>query len=255
MARTESVAVIDKALDLLECLLGSPNQTVAELARETDVTKAAAYRILATLERRGYVATYERVRRYSLGQVFRSYIQAVEASDRLLEAARPAMRTLWEATGETVNLGVLAQGRVLYVDILESPQALRATSSVGSLDTLHSTALGKAILSRLPSAERERLLADAQLVPRTARTETDPLRLRQAIERAALEGTAVDDEENEIGMRCVAAPILNSDGRPLAAISISGPSSRVSPETIARFAERLTDACAQVQSHLAAPPA
>lgn len=246
MNRGEGVAVIDKAIDLLECLLKQPDQTVAELSQAADVTKAAAYRILSTLERRGYVATYERVRRYSIGHAFRAYAQATAESDRLLDAARPVMRALWERTGETVNLAVLAQGGVLYIDVLESGQGLRATAVVGALDALHSTALGKAMLSRMPAAEREALLEQAQLVPRTDRTETSLSRLRQAIELATRSGFAIDDEENEIGMRCLAAPIVNSDGWPLAAISVSGPSSRMTYDAIERFGPGLIEAGGEI---------
>lgn len=250
MNKTDNVAVLDKALDLLECLLRRSDQTVAELAQGADVTKAAAYRILATLERRGYVATYERVRRYSIGHAFRAFIQAADGPDRLIDAARPSMRALWDETGETINLAVLAQGGVLYVDVLESTQGLRATANIGALDALHSTALGKAMMARMSPGERDGVLAEAQLVPRTERTETDPLRLREAIDRAAHAGFAVDDEENEIGMRCVAAPIVNSDGWPLAAISISGPSSRMSQDKILATGPRLVEACAEVRRKL-----
>jgi IclR family transcriptional regulator, acetate operon repressor len=250
MNRTDSVAVLDKAIDLLECLLRQPDQSVAELAQAADVTKAAAYRILSTLERRGYVATYERVRRYSIGHAFRAYAQAADGPDRLIDAARPLMRTLWEETGETINLAVLAQGGVLYVDVLESAQGLRATANIGALDALHSTALGKAMMARMPPAERDAMLAEAKLVPRTKHTETNPLRLREAIERATMSGFAVDDEENEIGMRCVAASITNSDGWPLAAISISGPSSRMSHDKISVTGARLVEACAKVRNKL-----
>lgn len=253
MARTDNVAVLDKAIDLLECLLKQPDQTVAELAQAADVTKAAAYRILSTLERRGYVATYERVRRYSIGHALRAYVQAADGPDRLIDAARPAMRALWEETGETVNLAVLAQGGVLYVDVLESGQGLRATANVGALDALHSTALGKAMLARMPVTQRDAVLAEAKLVPRTKHTETDPARLRATIEQAAQSGFAVDDEENEIGMRCVAAPIVNSDGWPLAAISVSGPSSRMSSDKISAAGPRLVEACATVRKKLTDP--
>lgn len=253
MIKADNVAVIDKAIDLLECLLRQPDQTVAELSQAAEISKATAYRVLSTLERRGYVATYARVRRYSIGHAFRAYIQAVDGSDRLLDAARPAMRSLWEQTGETVNLAVLAQGGVLYVDVMESPQGVRATATVGALDALHSTALGKAMLSRMLLTERDARLAEARLVARTARTETDVERLRDAVERAARSGFAIDDEENEIGMRCVAAPVVNSDGWPLAAISVSGPASRMSYEVIATTGSLLVEACADVCRQLIRP--
>ena len=251
MDRTQGVAVVNKALDVLESLLAFPNQTVAEVSQAAKITKAAAYRILSTLEKRGYVATYERVRRYSIGHAFHAYVRAAGEADRLIEMARPAMRSLREHFGETINLGVLARGGVLYVEIMESDQALRATSEVGSFDALHSTALGKAIMSRLPAADRDALLAVAKLVPRTKYTKTNAESLRAAIDLAAKLGRAVDDEENEIGMRCVAAPIVNADGWPLAAISVSGPSSRMSLAAIDRIGERLAASCADVSRALA----
>jgi len=251
MKQPDGVAVVDKAFDVLESLLARPNQTVAELSQSASITKAAAYRILATLERRGYVATYERVRRYSIGHAFYAYIDSAGQNDRLIETARPAMRTLWERSGETVNLGVLARGGVLYVDILESPQALRATSKIGTFDTLYSTALGKAILSRMPPAERHVVLSDVEFVARTVHTTTSTSALAAAIDQALQKGIAVDDEENEIGMRCVAAPILNADGWPLAAISVSGPSSRMKSDSLERIGTELLAACTNVSRSLA----
>lgn len=250
MKQRDSVAVLGKALDVLECLVDTPNQTVTEISTQAGVTKAAAYRILATFENRGYVVSYERVRRYSIGPAFHLYLPAARNADRLLEAARPAMVGLWETLGETVNLGVLARGGVLYLDVLESVQGLRATTDVGAFDSLHSTALGKAIMSRMPDEARETLLADVELVKRTARTVTDLTALRDSIARATEDGMAIDDEENEIGMRCVAAPIVNADGWPLAAISVSGPSSRMSHEAINTIGARLIAACARISATL-----
>ncbi len=247
----DSVAVLDKALDLLETLAEKPNQSVADLSEATAISKATAYRILHTLERRGYVVTYKRVRRYSIGHAFHIYVQAARDGDRLLEAARPEMRSLLDALGETVNLGVLAHHGVLYLEVLESGQSLRATSEIGTFDALHSTALGKAMLSRMPPQERDALLAEAKLVRRTEHTVTDPEKLREVVDIAARLGHAMDDEENEIGMRCVAAPIVNADGRPLAAISVSGPSSRMTRTTIGRTCELLLSATAKISEALA----
>ncbi len=248
--QSDNVAVLDKALDLLECLVEGGNQTVAELSDATGVTKAAAYRILSTLERRGYVVTFQKVRRYSIGSAFHAYVEAARKSDLLLDFARPAMRGLWDASGETVNLGILARGKILYLDVIESQQGLRATSQAGTFDTVHSTALGKAILSRLEPADRDDILASAKLVSRTEHTVTDAAGLRRSIETAAGIGWAVDDQENEIGMRCVAAPIVNGDGWPVAAISVSAPSSRMSDEALERIGNQLVAACAKVSERL-----
>ncbi|MBN9310294.1 IclR family transcriptional regulator [Devosia sp.] len=225
------MAVLDKALDVLEALAERPSQNVAELSQAAGVTKATAYRILATLETRGCVVTYGRVRRYSIGQAFQLYSRAAREADRLVPLAQPHMRELAQF-GETVNLGALANQKLLYLEVIESSQSLRAISEVGSFDTLHATALGKAILSRMPADERDAILAEAELVPLTDRTVTAVAALRQQIERACTDGYAIDDEENEIGMRCVAAPIVNADGWPVAALSVSGPSSRMTASAI-----------------------
>jgi IclR family acetate operon transcriptional repressor len=248
----DSIAVLDKTLDLLQALAERPNQTVAELSEAAGITKATAYRILNTLEARGYVVTYERVRRYSVGHAFHLYAGAARHADRLIQVARPQMEALAQL-GETVNLGVLARRSVLYLEVIESKQGLRATSEVGSLDTLHATALGKSMLSRMASEERDMLLADAKLVPFTVHTVTDREALRAQIEAATQQGYAIDDEENEIGMRCVAAPIVNADGRPVAALSVSGPNSRMVAGAIDRIIALTIASADRVSEALARP--
>ena len=250
--RTNAVAVLDKAIDFLESLADGVPRTVAELCAETGVSKAAAYRILDTLERRGFVVTYERVRRYTIGQALLVYADAARHSDRLLAASRPVLTELWRYTNETVNLGIRSRGQVLYLDVMESERGLRATGKTGSLDALHSTALGKAMLSRLPKTDLDRVVGEAVLNQRTEHTVTDRASLRRSLDKVRSDGFAVDDQENEIGMRCVAAPILDADGLPLGAISISGPTSRMTLETVAAFAARLKESCAIIARNLAA---
>ena len=251
MKQPDRVSVLDKAFDLLEALAERPNQTVAELAEGAAVTKAAAYRILSTLEARGYVVTYQRVRHYSIGHAFHMYMQAARRADRLIEAARPEMQDLLDAFGETVNLGTLAHQAVLYVDVLQSTQSLRATSEIGSFDALYSTALGKAMLSRMPRADREAMLKDAELVALTEYTVVDPKALLDGIDDAAAKGYALDDQENEIGMRCVASPIVNADGWPVAAISVSGPASRMTPAAIENITALLIGKVQTISGRLA----
>lgn len=124
-----------------------------------------------------------------------------------------------------VNLAVLAQGGVLYVDVLESGQGLRATANIGALDALHSTALrkSKSMLALMPLAEQQACSRRAGWSHLPAHTETDPARLREAIERAAHSGYAIDDEENELGMRCVLPPIRQLRRLALRAIGVHRP--------------------------------
>ena len=251
MDQPDGTGVVNKTLNVLELLLARPDATVSEISEGTGITKAAAYRILSALERRGYVATYEKVRRYSIGPAFYSYERAARAADRLLVVSRPIMQEIWVSSGETVNLGVLIHSGVHYIDIIESSQGLRATGRVGARDTLHSTALGKAIMARMPAEQRDELIAAAELAPRTPHTVADRDALRASIECAARAGHAIDNEENEVGMRCVAASIVNADGRPLAAMSVSGPSSRMTDTALERIGGHLVDACARISAKLA----
>jgi len=245
-----SVAVIDKALDLLECLSDGQPRTVAELSQAAGISKAAAYRILHTFERRGLVVTYERVRRYSIGYGLLAYAEAAWRSDRLLAAARPVMHELWTCSGETVNLGIRSRDRVFYLEVMESSRGLRATGKAGSLDALHSTALGKSMLSRLPDNELARIIRRAELKARTVHTVTDAKALLTAIAQARTEGFAIDNEENEIGMCCVAAPIVSAEGQPVGALSISGPTSRMTSDAVQGLAALLRAGCAKIADAL-----
>jgi len=247
----DAVAVLEKAVDLLDCLADGVPRTVAALCAETGVSKAAAYRILHTLQRRGLVVTYARVRRYTIGHALLAYSGVAQQSDQLVATARPVMTELWQYCGETINLGIQSRGQVLYLEIMESRRGLRATGQVGSLDALHSTALGKAMLSQLPKEDLGRVVRQAILKRRTEYTVTDRRALLRAIRDVRTSGYAIDDQENEVGMRCVAAPIINADGWPLGALSISGPTSRMTPETVAALGTQLMDGCALIASRLA----
>lgn len=251
----DEVGVLHKALDLLECLADGAGWSVAALCAGTRISKPAAYRILNTLSRRGYVTSFEKRRRYRLGPAFYGLARALEASRPLVAAARPAMLALREAFGETVNIGVLCGGRVLYLDILESEQGLRTTAEAGSFDHLHATGLGKAILASLPADDARRLLERAERPAKTPRTLVALEPLMAALAEAAARGYALDDEENEAGARCIAAPVLDFEGRPVAALSVSGPAWRLGDDAVARIGERVAAAARETRDRLLAADA
>jgi IclR family KDG regulon transcriptional repressor len=221
------------SLDLLECLATGSSRTESELSASASMMKAAAYRILRTLEKRGYVTTFERVRRYFIGQAFRSYAEAARDSNRLLRTAPPLMRLSGPRRARPSILPSSTEAGSIYLEIIESERGLRTTGSVGLFDALHSTALGKAIMSHLPRGETARLLAKAEMLPRSGRTIIDLEQLPAAFDEVARANYAIDDEENEIGMRCVAAATVNADGWPIAAVSVSGPTLRMADDVLA----------------------
>lgn len=245
------VGVLNKALDVLEALDRDDPLTVAEITESSGINRPAAYRILTTLERRGYVLrTPGEVRRYSLGPALRALTRGATSPGAVLTAARPQLRHAWEEFGETVNLGVFSQGRVLYLDILESEQGLRTAVTVGTHDDLHSTALGKAILAALPPDEVRELLTGQPLLRKTARTLTSVASIVDDIEAGRARGFALDDEENEPGARCVAAAIHDRAGRPVGAISLSGPTWRIDDATVEKAGTRLRELATTISAQL-----
>ena len=234
------VGVLNKALDLMEALASSDSLTVAELSSAAGVNKAAAYRILNTFERRGYaLRTSDDIRRYSLGPAIRSLGRDMLSPSNLLVAGRPMLRSLWEQYGETVNLGIMGHDRIVYLDILESDQGLRTSVTVGALDHVHSTALGKAMLASLSAPDAHAILSRTELIAKTPKTITSISEMIKELKRVKGRGYALDDEENDPGARCIAAAIVDPHDGPIGALSVSGPAWRLPDEKVKEIGEHL----------------
>jgi len=240
------VAVLLKALDLLEIITESGDLGLAELSARTGASKASSFRVLSTLHHRGYVSKDPVTRKYTPGPRLIALSFANVSKLQLAPRARPVLEELREEFGETVNLGILADHDVLYLDIAESAHSLRMSSPAGARDRLHSTSLGKAILAALPSAEARALLEAYERKPATRRTIVDIEALQAELRVTHERGYSIDDEENEVGARCVGVAITDVAGRPQAAISVSGPAARVFDSTIDAVGERLKAAAEEV---------
>lgn len=244
------IAVVERTIDLLEVLseAGTP-LGVSELARSIGATKSAVFRLLVNLERRGYVVRDPISGKYQLGgSLVRLGQRALESSD-IRSRARPVIEALHHRFNETVNLGVFADSLVTYVDMIESDQGLRMAARVGVTDQIHSTSLGKAILSFLPTLEQERILA-RPLLRRTELTITDPEALRTELLTIRRIGVAEDRGENEVGARCFGAPIFDHQGQVVAAVSVSSPQSRVDDDRSRQISEAVRDAAAVITERL-----
>ncbi|MFE2040518.1 IclR family transcriptional regulator [Streptomyces sp. NPDC059477] len=244
--RTDEVAVLLKALDILNCLAVDAPCTAAHISEHAGVTKPAAYRILKTLDLSGYVVRDEEQREYMLGPALHGLSRAARSSSDLVRVARPVMETLNEELGETVNLGVLSHGQIVYLDTIESTHRLRSTVQIALRDCVHSTALGKAILAALPVEEARKRLEGADLTAMTSHTLTEVPALLSQLEGVREMGYAVDDEENELGSRCVATAILDGSAKPVAALSVSAPTTRMRAETLQRVGRRVAGAAADL---------
>jgi IclR family acetate operon transcriptional repressor len=241
-----SIAVLDRALDVLEALAdGNEPLGVTELARRVGATKSAAYRILANLERRGYVSKDATTARYSLGTRLAYLGQRSLGTFDLRQVARPVIEEIARRFHETVNLGVLEGDEVVYIDMIESHHGLRMAARVGARDFVHSTALGKAMLAFLPPEAVQHHLQHP-LPAKTAHTITEPALLAAELDRVRARGVAEDHAENEIGARCVAAPIFDHAGSVIAAISVSSPESRLDDRRAAEVAEAIQAAAQEI---------
>lgn len=236
------VGVISKVLLILEALQGSSaGLGLKAICDVTGIHKSTAHRFLKHLERERYLIRTESGA-YLIGPRLSQMSARGNQGATLQAVARPILWELWKSTQETVNLAVLDQGTVLYVDVIESPHEFRLSSRVGTRRSPHVTALGKALAAFLPAGARDNILSTITFQPATSKTIMNLLQFRQELEKVRRQGFAVDDEEAVQGARCVSAPILNSDREPIAAVSISGPVTRVSPNQVGALAEAVCDA-------------
>ena len=228
MTEIQSLA---RGLRILEILADSPKGvSVTELAELLDLDKGSASRLVSTLTNYGYAEKDPISRRFSLGPQVVSLSRSLLSRLPLREVAKPFLRELMEKTGECAHAGILAQGRVLYIDQVESPASLRVNAEIGSLSPLHCTALGKVMLAYC------RGITPETLERFTDRTLTTPEALRRNLETVREKGYAVDDEEFDLGVRCVAAPVFDYREKVIGSIGISGPVTRMTPAKMPDYA-------------------
>jgi DNA-binding IclR family transcriptional regulator len=231
---------VDRAVKALMFVADRP-RTVGEVAEQLSVHSTTALRILHTLhswrllDRRPNGTYRLGAAILELGQ------QALESLD-IRDIVAPFMQDLHRATGETVHLAILENGHVVYIDKIESQHPVRMYSRIGLMAPLHCTGVSKAILAHLPGPERDRLIETAEFTKYTPHTLVSPKALLADLDLTRTRGYAVDDEEHEIGIRCVAAPILHADGKVAASLSVSTPGMRVSREQLMTFVEPLLKA-------------
>lgn len=231
-----------RVLDILDLLHRAPDGvTLGEVADATGMPKSSAFRYLATLEARGY-AQKELTGTYRLGMALASYNAG--QLEVLSARARPVLEELRDRYDETVNIGVLEGGRIVYLEIVESRRGMRFAARPGDREPIHCTALGKAIASTLDDDRLRAILSAEGMPQRTPRTITDSDLFMKEIEEVRRNGFALDDRENEEDGRCVAVPVLGI--RVPAAVSLSAPAARFSEEAATRAARSLRKATQRI---------
>jgi IclR family transcriptional regulator, acetate operon repressor len=246
--RAAGVQSLDRAFALLEHMAAAGGDVaLSELAARSGLPLPTIHRIVRTLVASGYVRQLPS-RRYALGP---RLIGLGDAASRMLgEWARPQLATLVDQVGETANMAMLDGDAVVYVAQVPSKHSMRMFTEVGRRVPAHCTGVGKALLAQLPPLEAQALLARAGMPAQTPHTITDPERLAQELERIRRQGYAVDDAEQELGVRCVAVAVPG--GPSMTALSVSGPEARVTWDAVERIAPLLRDAAEALAGHLSA---
>ena len=230
------VQTLERASFILDILGQSPQGiSIKDLSEKMLLPKGTTHRLLSSLSYFGYVRQDRNTKNYFLG------FKLVELGNMLLgqldlrKEAEPFLRNLAQRTKETVHLVILDGNEIVYLDKLETePHAggLRMASRVGSRNPAHSCAVGKALMAYLPEEALARMVEEKGLSRRTGNTITDFNQLKDHMRLVRKQGYAVDDEENERGIRCVGAPVFDEAGKVVAAISVSGPAFRVTKKSV-----------------------
>lgn len=229
-----AVKSADRALAILDLVGQRGSLKFAELITLLGLPRSSAHGLVQTLLARGWLEQRTGGRELSLGLRVWELGQHYAGHHDLLSAARPVMDALAVEVGETVQMARLDGLENVYIAISESPQPMRLASSVGQRLSSHATGLGKALLSQLDPDEVRRRLEGARLEPFTAYTISDPEQLMSAIERVRIEGYAEDNEEYQLGCRCVAVPLrlpnLTTATPMVTALSVTAPLFRCGPD-------------------------
>lgn len=244
------VGVLTKVLAIFDLLDRSPEGLqLRAIAEQAKLNKSTAYRFLAHLEKAGYLVR-DGAGAYLIGPRLAHLGSGSTYQATICKVSRPMLEELWHESGETVNLGVLAGREILYLDVMESPHNFRMVSKIGMRRPLHCTGLGKAILAWQPESFCEELLAVGKLEKLTHHTITRAAGLTAELGRIQRAGYAIDNEEAELGARCVAAPILDAQGYVAAGISVSGPVIRMPKARTNEIANAVKHAALEISKRL-----
>jgi IclR family acetate operon transcriptional repressor len=225
-----SVQAIDRGLAVLAIISASDGLTLTDLSQRAGLAPSTAHRILASLEAHQFVYHDEERGLWLIGVGAFEVGSAFLRNRRLAGIGRLVMHQLMETTGETVNLGIEDAGEVVFISQIESHSALRAFFRAGSRAPIHASGVGKALLAEMPEPRVKEILYKRGLPRFSERTLVVPADLFSELARIRDSGWAVDDEERNLGMRCVAAAVFNEYGEAIAGVSVSGPTVRITPD-------------------------
>ncbi|NWG12643.1 MAG: IclR family transcriptional regulator [Acidobacteria bacterium] len=239
-----------RGMELLHCFTPyNPDWGVSELSRHLRMTKSATHRILVTLQKKEFIQRTPE-RRYRLGPRL-AYLAGVYGRHLdIIQLARPVLHQLSQLTGKTCHLAKLHEDEVVYLFTARPRESYHFTRYPTLRGPAYCTALGKVLLAYRSPSEQRRILQRIRLVRRTPYTITAPSRFRLHLQEVAIQGFAVDDRELDIRLRCIAAPIYNSQGMVEAAISLTGHVSDLGNRVIPAYVRRVQEAAGKISEQL-----
>ncbi len=238
---------IERAFAILEFLDGSRRGwNISELSRKLRIPKSTTHVIVLTLQRLGYLTLDAGTREYSLGLKVYGLGRGLMKSFSLPERALRPMQRLVQVTRCTSQLAVMADDQAMYIQKVEGPGIIQFDSYVGKRTNLHCTAVGKVLLAYASEQKQEHILARKSFAHYTSKTITSPNLLRKELARVRQRGYAIDDEEEELEVRCVAAPVYNQSGECMAALTIAGTIGQIREENIDELARYVIHAADKI---------
>ena len=234
----KSIQSVARAIGILQYIADNENvASLTAISKGLDLSKSTVHGLIATLEQQGYVYQNQTTGLYKLGLKLFELGQVVYKDMDLRTIAKPYLYDLVRSFEETVHIAVLSDGEIVYIEKVDSPHSYRIHTTVGSKNPAHCTSVGKALLAGLSEKQLEQILSKSGLRRFTDKTITEQSDLKKELELIRRCGYATDDEEIEVGLRCVAAPIKNHQGEFTAAISVAGPTIRMTDERMAEIAK------------------
>lgn len=250
LTQPEAVSSVMKVFHILQALGEQKAIGVSDLSQRLMMSKATTYRFLQTMKALGYVSQQGEDDKYALTlKLFELGAQALEYVD-LIELADREMRKISEQTNEALHLGTLDENAIIYIHKIDSGYNLRMQSRIGRRNPLYSTAIGKVLLSGRDESFIRQTLAGINFIPHTAKTLQNIDQLLAELEQVREQHFAEDNEEQEFGLRCIAAPVYDRLGHIIAAVSISFPTIRFDEQRKADYVALLQQAGKQVSLQL-----
>lgn len=248
-----TISAVDKALSILDLLAEQHyGLRVSDIAHRMDIPYSTAHRLVSTLEANGYVVCSPETGKYALSLKILQLYRGLSHRMNLNQISFSHLSQLMEKYGETVHLAVDSDGEVVYLDTIVSSRSLAMYTETGKRVAIHATALGKVLAAYLPETEVRAILISKGMKQFTPNTIVTPTEFMEELERVRANGYALDNEEFQLGVRCVASSLIDHSGQVVGAVSVSAPASRLAPDRVNEIAQSVVATCDAISRELGA---